>query len=54
MEKRKTKWNAQSYGGRKEPRLAGVKRGDRWVIERNEAERFIGLHVKGQGQEAKA
>ena len=35
------------YGGRKEPRLAGVKRGDRWVIEREEAERFIGLHPKG-------
>jgi hypothetical protein len=33
------------YGGRKEPRLAGTKRGDRWVIEREEAERFIGLHV---------
>jgi len=37
------------YGGRKEPRLAGVKRGDRWVIEREEAERFIGLHVKDGG-----
>lgn len=30
------------YGGRKEPRLAGVKRGDRWVIGKEEAERFIG------------
>jgi hypothetical protein len=34
------------YGGRKEPRLAGTKRGDRWVIEKGEAERFIGLHQK--------
>jgi predicted transcriptional regulator len=35
------------YGGRKEPRLAGTKRGDRWVIEREEGDRFIGLHRKG-------
>jgi hypothetical protein len=34
------------YGGRKEPRLVGVKRGDRWVIEREEGERFIALHQK--------
>jgi excisionase family DNA binding protein len=33
------------YGGRKEPRLAGEKRGDRWVVTKEEAERFIGLHV---------
>ncbi len=32
------------YGGRKEPRLAGVKRGDRWVIGKEEAERFISMH----------
>ena len=32
------------YGGRREPRLAGVKRGDRWVIAKDEAERFIGEH----------
>ena len=32
------------YGGRKEPRLAGEKRGDRWVIGKEEAERFIGEH----------
>jgi hypothetical protein len=32
------------YGGRKEPRLAGVKRGDRWCIGKEEAERFIGEH----------
>jgi hypothetical protein len=36
------------YGGRKEPRLAGTKRGDRWVIEKGEAERFIGEHEKGE------
>ena len=34
------------YGGRREPRLAGVKRGDRWVIAKGEAERFIGEHGK--------
>ena len=34
------------YGGRKEPRLAGVKRGDRWVIEKGEAERFIAEHQR--------
>jgi hypothetical protein len=34
------------YGGRKlPPRLKGEKRGDRWVIEKEEAERFIRLHV---------
>jgi hypothetical protein len=32
------------YGGRKEPRLAGVKRGERWVISRVEGDRFIGEH----------
>jgi transcriptional regulator with XRE-family HTH domain len=32
------------YGGRKAPRLAGEKRGDRWVISREEAERFIEEH----------
>jgi hypothetical protein len=38
------------YGGRKlPPRLKGEKRGDRWVIEKGEAERFIGLHGKGEG-----
>ena len=36
------------YGGRKEPRLAGVKRGGRWVIARGEAERFIGEHGSGR------
>ncbi len=36
------------YGGRKEPRLMGVKRGDRWVIEKEEGDRFIGLHVKDE------
>ncbi len=35
------------YGGRKEPRLAGEKRGDRWVIAKEEAERFIREHGKG-------
>jgi hypothetical protein len=34
------------YGGRKEPRLAGEKRGDRWVIGKEEAERFIKEHGK--------
>ena len=33
------------YGGRKEPRLAGEKRGDRWCIAKGEAERFIGEHT---------
>lgn len=37
------------YGGRKEPRLAGEKRGDRWVIGKEEAERFSGEHGKGDG-----
>jgi hypothetical protein len=32
------------YGGRKKPRLAGEKRGDRWVIGKEEAERFISAH----------
>lgn len=32
------------YGGRKEPRLVGQKRGDRWVISKEEAERFISAH----------
>ena len=32
------------YGGRKEPRLAGEKRGDRWVISREEGDRFIKEH----------
>jgi hypothetical protein len=36
------------YGGRKEPRLAGEKRGDRWVISREEGDRFIGEHRKGE------
>jgi hypothetical protein len=36
------------YGGRKEPTLKGEKRGDRWVIGKEEAERFIGLHPKGE------
>jgi hypothetical protein len=36
------------YGGRKEPRLAGVKRGDRWVIAKVEAQRFIGEHGKSR------
>jgi AraC-like DNA-binding protein len=34
------------YGGRKKPRLAGEKRGDRWVVTKEEAERFIDLHRK--------
>lgn len=38
------------YGGRKSPRLAGEKRGDRWIVSKEEAERFIGEHVKGDGQ----
>lgn len=33
------------YGGRKERRLVGEKRGDRWVISREEGERFIGEHT---------
>jgi hypothetical protein len=37
------------YGGRKEPRLAGEKRGDRWVIGKEEGDRFIGEH----GQESR-
>jgi hypothetical protein len=36
------------YGGRKEPRLAGFKRGDRWVIGKEEGDRFIAEHGKGQ------
>jgi AraC-like DNA-binding protein len=32
------------YGGRRKPRLAGEKRGDRWVISRIEGDRFINLH----------
>lgn len=32
------------YGGRKEPRLSGEKRGNRWIIEKKEAERFIEEH----------
>jgi hypothetical protein len=32
------------YGGRKERRLAGEKRGDRWVVDPEEAKRFIGEH----------
>jgi hypothetical protein len=36
------------YGGKQAPRLAGTKRGDRWVISREEAERFIGEHVKSR------
>ncbi len=35
------------YGGRKEARLVGEKRGDRWCIEKEEAERFIEQHAKG-------
>jgi predicted DNA-binding protein YlxM (UPF0122 family) len=37
------------YGGRKTPRLAGVKRGERWVIGKEEAEHFIREHVKREG-----
>jgi hypothetical protein len=32
------------YGGRKTPRLTGEKRGDRWVVEKEEAEGFISAH----------
>jgi hypothetical protein len=32
------------YGGRKEPRLAGVKRGDRWCIGKEEGDRFVREH----------
>jgi hypothetical protein len=32
------------YGGRKTPRLVGEKRGDRWIVEKEEAERFISVH----------
>jgi hypothetical protein len=32
------------YGGRKEPRLAGEKRGVRWCIAKEAAERFIREH----------
>jgi hypothetical protein len=32
------------YGGRKETRLAGDKRGYRWVISKDEAENFIREH----------
>jgi hypothetical protein len=39
------------YGGRKELTLKGEKRGDRWVIEREEAERFIELHVKSESRD---
>lgn len=35
------------YGGRKEPRLVAEKKGDRWVVEKGEAERFIKEHQKG-------
>jgi predicted transcriptional regulator len=37
------------YGGRKTPRLVGEKRGDRWVIGKEEGDRFIGEHGKGDG-----
>lgn len=33
------------YGGRKEPRLAGEKRGDRWVIGKDEGDKFIAKHL---------
>jgi hypothetical protein len=39
------------YGGRKEPTLKGEKRGDRWVIEREEGDRFIGKHVKSESRD---
>jgi hypothetical protein len=39
------------YGGRKEPRLAGEKRGERWVISREEGDRFIGEHGKGKSSD---
>jgi AraC-like DNA-binding protein len=32
------------YGGRKTPRLAGEKRGERWVIGKEDAEQFIKQH----------
>jgi hypothetical protein len=32
------------YGGRKTPRLAGFKRGDRWCIGKEEGDRFISAH----------
>jgi hypothetical protein len=32
------------YGGRKEPRLAGFKRGDRWIVMKKDAEQFISVH----------
>jgi 3-methyladenine DNA glycosylase AlkD len=32
------------YGGRKEPRLAGVKRGTRWCIGKEEGDRFVREH----------
>jgi hypothetical protein len=37
------------YSGRTAPRLAGEKRGERWVISKVEAERFIAEHGKGDG-----
>lgn len=36
------------YGGKQTPRLVGTKRGDRWIISREEAERFIEEHVKSR------
>lgn len=33
------------YGGRKSPSLKAEKRGDRWIISKEEAERFIKLHA---------
>jgi predicted transcriptional regulator len=33
------------YGGKQDPKLLGEKRGDRWVVTKEEAERFIELHV---------
>jgi hypothetical protein len=40
------------YGGRKlPPLLAGVKQEKRWVVEREEAERFIGEHQKSMIKE---
>jgi transcriptional regulator with XRE-family HTH domain len=35
------------YGGRKEPRLAAEKRGDRWIVAKEDAERFIRQHAEG-------
>jgi hypothetical protein len=32
------------YGGRTEPRLAGEKRGDRWIVMKKDAEQFITVH----------